>query len=74
MSKKVSVDFARRIKKLPPYLFAVIDQMKAAALKKGVDLIDMSIGDPDIPTPKHIVESMRKAVRNPEHHKYPSYV
>lgn len=73
MSKKVSVEFANRIKKLPPYLFATIDEMKAAALKRGIDLIDMSVGDPDIPTPKHIVESMRKAVRNPEHHKYPSY-
>jgi LL-diaminopimelate aminotransferase len=44
------------------------------ALAKGVDLIDLSIGDPDIPTPKHIVQRMKKAVENPEHHRYPSYV
>lgn len=74
MQKKVSIELARRVKDLPPYLFATIDKMKQEAIAKGVDLIDMSIGDPDIPTPKHIVESMRRAVRNPEHHKYPSYI
>ena len=73
MSKKVSISTAERVKNLPPYLFAVIDGMKAVALKKGVDLIDMSIGDPDTPTLKQIVEAMRKAVKNPAHHKYPSY-
>ncbi|OGW24074.1 MAG: LL-diaminopimelate aminotransferase, partial [Nitrospirae bacterium GWC2_42_7] len=40
---------------------------------KGIDLIDMSIGDPDIPTPPHIVKAMKKAVENPAHHRYPSY-
>ena len=74
MSKKVSIEAAERVKDLPPYLFATIDKMKEEAIAKGVDLIDMSIGDPDIPTPKHIVESMRKAVKNPAHHQYPSYV
>ncbi|MBI4843603.1 MAG: LL-diaminopimelate aminotransferase [Nitrospirae bacterium] len=73
MSKKVSAELADRVKKLPPYLFAAIDEMKQDALKKGVDLIDLSIGDPDIPTPKHIVQRMKKAVENPEHHRYPSY-
>lgn len=48
--------------------------MKEQAIGKGVDLIDLSIGDPDIPTPEHIVERMRKAVNNPAHHQYPSYV
>ncbi|MBI5675766.1 MAG: LL-diaminopimelate aminotransferase [Nitrospirae bacterium] len=65
---------ADRVKDLPPYLFATIDKMKQDALKKGIDLIDLSIGDPDIPTPKHIVQRMKKAVENPEHHRYPSYV
>lgn len=73
MSKKVSIEPARRVKDLPPYLFATIDKMKEKALSKGVDLIDLSIGDPDTPTPKHIVEAMRKAVKNPAHHQYPSY-
>jgi LL-diaminopimelate aminotransferase len=73
MVKKVSIEPAERVKDLPPYLFATIDRMKEKAVARGVDLIDMSIGDPDIPTPKHIVESMRKAVKNPAHHQYPSY-
>lgn len=73
MSKKISIEPATRVRDLPPYLFATIDRMKEKAVAKGVDLIDLSIGDPDTPTPKHIVECMRKAVRNPAHHQYPSY-
>lgn len=65
-------ELAQRVKNLPFYLFARIDEMKQAALKRGVDLIDLSIGDPDIPTPKHIVDSMIRAVQNPAHHRYPS--
>lgn len=73
MRRKVSIEPAERVRDLPPYLFATIEKMKQDALKKGVDLIDLSIGDPDIPTPKHIVQRMKKAVENPEHHRYPSY-
>ena len=73
MSKKISIELAKRVRDLPPYLFAAIDKMKQGAIKKGVDLIDLSIGDPDIPTPKHIVQRMKKAVENPAHHRYPSY-
>jgi LL-diaminopimelate aminotransferase len=61
------------VKNLPPYLFATIDKMKQEAKSKGVDLIDLSIGDPDLPTPVHIVEAMKTAVAKPEHHRYPSY-
>lgn len=67
------VELADRVKNLPPYLFATIDKMKQEARAKGVDLIDLSIGDPDIPTPPHIVQSMITAVQKPEHHQYPSY-
>jgi LL-diaminopimelate aminotransferase len=63
---------ADRLRGLPPYLFARIDEMKREALGRGVDLIDLSIGDPDIPTPEHVVEAMRKAVGDPGHHRYPS--
>jgi LL-diaminopimelate aminotransferase len=73
LRKKVSIDLSHRVKDLPPYLFAAIDKMKREALGKGVDLIDLSVGDPDIPTPKHIVQKMKKAVENPAHHRYPSY-
>lgn len=63
---------AERVRNLPPYLFARIDGLKRQALAKGVDLIDLSIGDPDIPTPAHVVEAMKRAVENPAHHRYPS--
>ncbi len=66
-------EFAHRVKNLPPYLFAAIDKMKQEALAKGVDLIDLSIGDPDLPTPAHIVDAMKRAVEKPVHHRYPSY-
>lgn len=69
----ISIQLSERVKNLPPYLFAAIDGMKRKAISKGVDLIDLSIGDPDIPTPKHIVDAMKRAVENPVHHRYPSY-
>ncbi len=73
LKHKISVNLASRVKNLPPYLFAAIDRMKQETRAKGVDLIDLSIGDPDIPTPGHIVEAMKIAVGKPEHHRYPSY-
>jgi LL-diaminopimelate aminotransferase len=71
--KMIRIELADRVKNLPPYLFAAIDQMKQEALAKGADVIDLSIGDPDIPTPEHIVKAMQAAVARPEHHQYPSY-
>ncbi len=68
----MAFELAQRLKNLPPYLFERIDRMKREALEKGVDLIDLSIGDPDTPTPGHIVESMKRAVENPANHQYPS--
>jgi LL-diaminopimelate aminotransferase len=59
---------------LPPYLFARIDEMKAEQQNKGVDIIDLGVGDPDLPTPPHIVASLCEAAKNPENHHYPSYV
>lgn len=73
MGKKISFEPASRIKHLPPYLFASIDRMKQKAIEKGADLIDLSIGDPDIPTPSLIVNAMKEAVEKPFNHRYPSY-
>jgi len=64
---------AERIKQLPPYLFKEIDQKKKAIAATGVDIIDLGIGDPDLPTPPHIIEAMVQAVREPANHHYPSY-
>ncbi|HWR98153.1 MAG TPA: LL-diaminopimelate aminotransferase [Candidatus Methanoperedens sp.] len=64
---------ARNLAKLPPYLFARIDALKAEAKAKGADLIDVSIGDPDQPTFKHIVKEGKAAAAVLENHQYPSY-
>jgi len=66
--------YASRMSNLPPYLFARIDEMKAEQLKKGVDIIDLGVGDPDLATPPHIVTSLCEAAKNSENHHYPSYV
>ena len=50
---------ASRIEQIPPYLFARIDKKKEEVRKKGVDLVDFGIGDPDIPTPANIIEKMK---------------
>lgn len=64
---------AERLKKLPPYLFAEIDRKKKEVAARGVDIISLGIGDPDLPTPSHIVESLKKAAEDPKNHKYPDY-
>jgi len=69
LKKNKSIELASRVKHLPPYLFASIDRMKQQARETGIDLIDLSIGDPDIPTPPHIVRAMQKAVEKPVHHR-----
>ena len=71
--KKIAVRPADRIKDLPPYLFAAIDQMKQEAIRQGKDIINLGVGDPDMPTPAAIIERMKKAVENPRHHQYPTY-
>jgi LL-diaminopimelate aminotransferase len=63
---------ANRISELPPYLFAEIDRRKREALGRGVDLIDLGIGDPDIPTPPVIVEKLIESASKPVNHRYPN--
>jgi LL-diaminopimelate aminotransferase len=64
---------AERLKKLPPYLFAEIDKKKQEARARGVDVIDLGIGDPDLPAPPHVIEALQRAALDPETHRYPSY-
>ncbi len=63
---------AERLKRLPPYLFQEIDRLKAELMAKGVDVINLGVGDPDLPTPPHIVEDLGKAAKDPSTHQYPS--
>ena len=64
---------AERLKRLPPYLFKEIDRKKAEVKARGVDIIDLGVGDPDLPTPPHIIEALKKAAEDPGNHRYPSY-
>lgn len=64
---------AERLRQLPPYLFKEIDRKKEAVKAKGVDIIDLGVGDPDLPTPDFIIEAMNKATKDPANHQYPSY-
>ncbi len=68
----LSIKKARRINELPPYLFAEIDRRKRQALSQGVDLIDLGIGDPDIPTPAVVVEKLLEGASKPVNHRYPN--
>ncbi len=68
----LTVKKAKRINDLPPYLFAEIDRKKRAALARGVDLIDLGIGDPDIPTPSNIIEKLQESASKPVNHRYPN--
>lgn len=67
------MEYAQRIKALPRYLFAELDRKKQALRQRGVDLIDLSVGDPDLPTPEAIVERMALEIRDPRNHRYPDY-
>ncbi|MBO0800899.1 MAG: aminotransferase class I/II-fold pyridoxal phosphate-dependent enzyme, partial [Blastocatellia bacterium] len=58
------------IEKLPPYVFAVINQLKMEARRRGEDIIDLGMGNPDLPTPEPIVEKLIEAVKNPRNHRY----
>lgn len=64
---------AKRLDNIPPYLFAEIDKKRLAAIAKGVDIINLGIGDPDQPTPDFIVQSMHDAINDPATHNYPPY-
>lgn len=58
---------------MAPYLFAQIDAKRDALKAQGVDVVSLGIGDPDMPTPDHIVDAMAEAIRKPENHQYPDY-
>ena len=70
----MDIKWAKRILDLPPYLFAEIDKKKNEMIDKGVDVIDLGVGDPDIPTPDHIIDALKIASEDPSNHTYPSYV
>jgi LL-diaminopimelate aminotransferase len=64
---------ARRIAELPPYLFAEVDRRIAEKRAQGHDVISLGIGDPDLPTPEHIVRALEETAEQPANHRYPDY-
>ncbi|HYT29684.1 MAG TPA: LL-diaminopimelate aminotransferase [Actinomycetota bacterium] len=64
---------AERVRNLPPYLFAELDRRVAEKRAAGADIISLGVGDPDLPTPGHIVEAMQRSAADPTTHRYPSY-
>jgi LL-diaminopimelate aminotransferase len=69
----MNVQLAERLQGLPPYLFAEIDKVKDEMRRQGVDLISLGIGDPDIPTPPHIVKALQTAAEKAVNHQYAPY-
>ncbi len=67
------IEKAERLKRLPPYLFKEIDRQKEEVRAKGTDIIDLGVGDPDLPTPPHIIDALSRAAADPANHRYPSY-
>ncbi len=64
------IEFADRLKELPPYLFVAIDKAKREAMAQGRDVINLGIGDPDYPTPQHIIDAMKVAIQDGNNHHY----
>ncbi len=60
----------KRIKRLPPYVFSIVNELKVKARARGEDIIDFGMGNPDLPTPAHIVDKVCEAARNPRNHRY----
>ncbi len=61
-----------RIKRLPPYVFAIVNDLKYKARRRGEDIIDLGMGNPDVPTPPHIIQKLVDAAQNPRNHRYSS--
>ncbi len=59
-----------RIKRLPPYVFSIVDDLKMKARRRGEDIIDLGMGNPDLATPPHILKKLVEAVKNPRNHRY----
>ena len=68
--KPVSFGPPERLKKLPPYLFVEVDRRKRELRAQGKDVIDLGVGDPDLPTPSFIIEALTEAARDPKNHRY----
>jgi len=69
----VQIERAQRLRVLPPYLFKEIDRLREEVRARGVDIIDLGVGDPDLPSPSPVVQAGQKAMADGANHRYPSY-
>jgi len=69
MTSPIRLDF-HKLNRLPPYVFAQVNDLKAAARHAGEDIVDLGMGNPDLPTPEHVVEKICESARNPRNHRY----
>lgn len=67
------IEYAERLNRMPRYIFAELDKLKQEQKRKGTDMISLAIGDPDIATPKFILDALAKEAADPKNHNYPSY-
>src|SRR5438105_6598736 len=65
---------AKRLGRIPPYLFAEIDRKVQEKKRAGIDVISLGIGDPDLPTPGRVVSMLQQMASAPSNHRYPSYL
>jgi len=66
----MNIEFAHRIRKLPPYVFAEMEKLITEKKNQGIDLISLSIGDPDLPPPTFVLDALREEAANPKNHNY----
>jgi LL-diaminopimelate aminotransferase len=69
----MNIDYSDRIRKLPPYVFAKIDELKREKESQGHDVISFGVGDPDLPPPERVIKKLHEASLKPESSRYPSY-
>ncbi|VVB99968.1 LL-diaminopimelate aminotransferase [uncultured archaeon] len=69
----MKVEYAARLDRIPRYIFAELDVLKQEQKRKGTDIISLAIGDPDIHTPRFILDALAKEAADPKNHNYPSY-
>jgi LL-diaminopimelate aminotransferase len=72
-SPQSSLPPASRVKKLPKYVFAALEQARAEVEARGLDIIDLGMGNPDIPTPQPILDAIERGLKNPENYRYPNF-
>ncbi len=68
--RQIGANPPERLKVLPPYLFQEVDRVKRELIKQGKDIIDFGVGDPDLPTPKIIIDELSRAAEDPRNHRY----